>query len=223
MWLTVLYHRCLTRARRTWIPTSSQMPGQAAPSGAQSCRPWRTQRFPEHRLLQHINGQFLRVVPVVLYRIAHVPSSPNLSAMAWRRSGRKVPSVSMYSAFPSPPPWSIVIWQVTHSVWQICVLPVRNSPNISVILPVSIPPGRQRTVSNQRTRCACAQQYRQASRRGRKSPWSKRPYHFESLGTLSPAGGKHSANDRWSHYLPSESPSGQLSQLPLSTLWPSCR
>jgi len=34
----------------------------------------------------------------------------------------------------------ILTWQVTASVWQICVFPVRNSPNISVILPVSIPP-----------------------------------------------------------------------------------
>ena len=31
-------------------------------------------------------------------------------------------------------------WQVTASVWQIWVFPVLNSPNISVIDPVSIPP-----------------------------------------------------------------------------------
>ena len=31
-------------------------------------------------------------------------------------------------------------WQVTARVWHIWVFPVRNSPNISVILPVSTPP-----------------------------------------------------------------------------------
>lgn len=30
-------------------------------------------------------------------------------------------------------------WHVTASVWQSCVFPVRNSPNISVIEPVSMP------------------------------------------------------------------------------------
>jgi hypothetical protein len=31
-------------------------------------------------------------------------------------------------------------WQVTASVWHSWDLPVRNSPNSSVMLPVSIPP-----------------------------------------------------------------------------------
>ncbi len=31
-------------------------------------------------------------------------------------------------------------WQVTARVWQICDFPVRNSPNISVTEPVSMPP-----------------------------------------------------------------------------------
>lgn len=57
-----------------------------------------------------------------------------------KRSGRNVPSVSMYKHFPSPPPWLIGNWHVTANVWHNCVLPVRNSPNISVIEPVSMPP-----------------------------------------------------------------------------------
>ena len=35
-------------------------------------------------------------------------------------------------------------WHVTASMWQICVLPVRNSPYISVMEPDSTPPARQR-------------------------------------------------------------------------------
>ena len=31
-------------------------------------------------------------------------------------------------------------WHVTHSVWQSCVLPLLNSPYISVMDPVSMPP-----------------------------------------------------------------------------------
>ena len=34
-------------------------------------------------------------------------------------------------------------WQVTANVWHICVFPVLNSPNISVIEPVSIPPMKE--------------------------------------------------------------------------------
>ena len=34
-------------------------------------------------------------------------------------------------------------WQVTASVWHSWVFPVRNSPNISVMEPVSIPPAGQ--------------------------------------------------------------------------------
>lgn len=56
------------------------------------------------------------------------PSMPKRSAMAVMRSGRKVPSESMYAALPSPPPSDLGICAVTHSVWHICVLPVRNSP-----------------------------------------------------------------------------------------------
>ena len=41
---------------------------------------------------------------------------------------------------PSPPPLLIGNWHVTHKVWQIYVFPVLNSPNISVIDPVSMPP-----------------------------------------------------------------------------------
>lgn len=41
----------------------------------------------------------------------------------------------------------IFTWQVTAKVWQICVLPVLNSPNISVIEPVSIPPPNRRSNS----------------------------------------------------------------------------
>ncbi|KAE9533850.1 hypothetical protein AGLY_008929, partial [Aphis glycines] len=37
--------------------------------------------------------------------------------------------------------------KVTAKVWQICVLPVLNSPNISVIEPVSIPPPNRRSNS----------------------------------------------------------------------------
>lgn len=59
---------------------------------------------------------------------------------ASKRSGRNVPSVSMYRHFPSPPPWLMGNWHVTANVWHNCVLPVRNSPNISVIEPVSRPP-----------------------------------------------------------------------------------
>lgn len=55
-------------------------------------------------------------------------------------SGRNVPSVSMYKHFPSPPPWLTGNWHVTAIVWHNCVLPVRNSPNTSVIEPVSMPP-----------------------------------------------------------------------------------
>ena len=36
----------------------------------------------------------------------------------------------------------ILTWHVTASVWHIWVFPVRNSPKISVIEPVSIPPPR---------------------------------------------------------------------------------
>lgn len=70
------------------------------------------------------------------------PLRPNRSAIAVSRWGRKVPSVSMYIAFPSPPPASRGSWQATQSVWQSWVLPVRNSPNTSVRDPVSIPPSR---------------------------------------------------------------------------------
>jgi hypothetical protein len=41
---------------------------------------------------------------------------------------------------PSPPPISKGSWHVTASVWQIWLFPVLNSPKISVIEPVSIPP-----------------------------------------------------------------------------------
>ena len=34
-------------------------------------------------------------------------------------------------------------WQVTAKVWQSCVFPVRNSPKISVMDPVSIPPSQE--------------------------------------------------------------------------------
>ena len=34
-------------------------------------------------------------------------------------------------------------WQVTARVWQICDFPVRNSPKISVMEPVSMPPARR--------------------------------------------------------------------------------
>lgn len=94
----------------------------------------------------------------------------HLSATASSLSGLKVPSVSMYMALPSPPPWSIgscgttktwqmkipygnaffvelcldSTWQVTASVWHNWVFPVRNSPNISVMEPVSIPPAKNR-------------------------------------------------------------------------------
>lgn len=92
----------------------------------------------------------------------------HLSATARSLSGLKVPSVSMYMALPSPPPWSIgsctqstanlsspaqlpprnetagePTWQVTASVWHNWVFPVRNSPNISVMEPVSIPPAQK--------------------------------------------------------------------------------
>ena len=40
----------------------------------------------------------------------------HLSAIWIRRCGRKVPSVSMYIALPSPPPMSMGSWHVTHSV-----------------------------------------------------------------------------------------------------------
>lgn len=56
------------------------------------------------------------------------------------RYGRKVPSVSTYTAFPFPPPMRNGSWHVTHSVWAICVLPVRNSPNAYVIDRLSTPP-----------------------------------------------------------------------------------
>lgn len=46
----------------------------------------------------------------------------------------------MYMHFPSPPPWLIGNWQVTANVWHNCVFPVQNSPNTSVIEPVSMPP-----------------------------------------------------------------------------------
>ncbi len=48
---------------------------------------------------------------------------------------------------PSPPPWSIGSWHVTASVWQSCVLPVLNSPNISVMDPVSMPPCESKQAS----------------------------------------------------------------------------
>jgi hypothetical protein len=35
------------------------------------------------------------------------PDKPYRSATANKRSGRKVPSVSMYKHFPSAPPWSM--------------------------------------------------------------------------------------------------------------------
>mmetsp|Transcript_119745 Transcript_119745/g.344091 ORF Transcript_119745/g.344091 Transcript_119745/m.344091 type:complete len:237 (-) Transcript_119745:16-726(-) len=63
--------------------------------------------------------------------------------MLTRRSGRNVPSVSMYKALLSPPPLSMGNWQATQSVWQSCVFPQRNSPKISVICPVSMPPPRR--------------------------------------------------------------------------------
>ena len=53
-----------------------------------------------------------------------------------------VPSVSMYRHFPSPPPMSNGSWHVTARVWHIWLLPVLNSPNISVMEPVSTPPAR---------------------------------------------------------------------------------
>lgn len=59
---------------------------------------------------------------------------------ASRRSGLNVPSVSMYRHLPSPPPCEIGSWHVTANVWHSCVFPVRNSPNTSVIEPVSMPP-----------------------------------------------------------------------------------
>lgn len=49
-------------------------------------------------------------------------------------------TVSMNTTFPFPPPKSVGSWAVTHNVWHSCVLPVRNSPNTSVIDIDSIPP-----------------------------------------------------------------------------------
>ena len=54
-----------------------------------------------------------------------------------------MPSVSINRHFPSPPPMSNGSWQVTARVWQIWLLPVRNSPKISVTEPVSMPPARR--------------------------------------------------------------------------------
>lgn len=68
------------------------------------------------------------------------PLSPYLSATASKRTGRKVPSVSMYKHLPSPPPILTGNWHVTASVWHNCDFPVLNSPKSSVIAPVSIPP-----------------------------------------------------------------------------------
>ncbi|KAH3668955.1 hypothetical protein OGAPHI_002710 [Ogataea philodendri] len=69
-------------------------------------------------------------------------SSPNRLAIATNLIGLNVPSVSMYKHFPSPPPLSIGSWQVTARVWQSCDFPVLNSPNTSVMAPVSTPPPR---------------------------------------------------------------------------------
>ena len=55
-------------------------------------------------------------------------SIPKRSAMAMSLCGLNVPSVSMYMALPSAPPWSSGSWHVTASVWHSCVLPVLNSP-----------------------------------------------------------------------------------------------
>lgn len=63
-----------------------------------------------------------------------------LSATASNLSGLNVPSVSIYKHFPSAPPKLIGNWHVTAIVWHNWDLPVRNSPNNSVIDPVSIPP-----------------------------------------------------------------------------------
>ena len=57
----------------------------------------------------------------------------------------------MYMALPSPPPWSMGIWHVTHSVWHSCVLPVRNSPKSSVMLRA-----RERASAHARARAAMA-------------------------------------------------------------------
>jgi hypothetical protein len=44
----------------------------------------------------------------------------------------------------------LLTWQVTASVWHICVFPVRNSPYISVMAPLSMPPGKFRTHNDAR-------------------------------------------------------------------------
>ncbi len=67
-------------------------------------------------------------------------SRPWCSAIGFSLSSRNAPSVSMTTTFPFPPSTSKGNFEVTHIVWQICVLPVRNPPYTSVMLVVSTPP-----------------------------------------------------------------------------------
>ena len=104
---------------------------------------------------------------------------PYLSAICMSRCGLNVPSVSMYIALPSPPPMSMgscmnrdiphlaqiscerrtapnkqavgPTWHVTHSVWQSCVLPHRNSPAMQSARPFRHQnvPGRKQALEMQ--------------------------------------------------------------------------
>ena len=54
------------------------------------------------------------------------------------------PSLSLsHRTLPFAPPMLRGSCAATQSVWQICVLPVRNSPKISVMACVSMPPAWQ--------------------------------------------------------------------------------
>ncbi|KAL4945951.1 hypothetical protein BDV06DRAFT_183699, partial [Aspergillus oleicola] len=69
-----------------------------------------------------------------MFSFALSGSTPNRSAIWPMRSGRNVPSVSMYATLPSAPPISRGSCATTDMVCESCVLPQRNSPNTSLML-----------------------------------------------------------------------------------------
>ncbi|KAL4954917.1 hypothetical protein BDW69DRAFT_162184 [Aspergillus filifer] len=77
-----------------------------------------------------------------MFSFAESGSTPNRSAIWAMRSGRNVPSVSMYATFPSAPPMSRGSWATTDMVCESWVLPQRNSPKTSLMLMLWKPPPR---------------------------------------------------------------------------------
>ncbi len=90
--------------------------------GDLNCRLLHTQHCPKPVILQ-TSADEMTIFNRGSGILTSSPLRPYLWAIEINLCGRKVPSVSMYKALPSAPPFSSGSWHVTQSWWQIWVLP----------------------------------------------------------------------------------------------------